>query len=309
MVGVFRRSLSFPNKPNTGRPFPPPSKPRISHHTRSISLPCRSHPLISHINHEISQLKSWSSFSAGFSCTSAWISDGLSLLKDVHETLSDILHLPQSQESLRKRPIFFENLLEDLLRFVDAYGIFQTSILSLREHNSAAQVALRKRDDAKISYYLKSRQNIARDIARLTSSIREPKTKQEYCCHVGGVGSYADAELASAIGDVIEVTVSVSVALFDGVYFPLRQARTTPFVGFLKRSEKKERKDEGIEEMKKVDEKSLVGLRKKKDEEVKNLMKRMAELENSMCEIECGSEKVFRSLINTRVSLLNALTH
>ncbi|KAH0876007.1 hypothetical protein HID58_073369 [Brassica napus] len=284
MVGVFRRSLSFPNKP-TVRP-PPPSKPRVSHHTRSISLPCRSHPLISHINHEISQIKSWSS--SFDRRTTAWLTDGLSLLRDVQETLSDILHLPQSQESLRNRPVFFENLLEDLLRFVDAYGIFRTSVLSLREHQSAAQVALRRKDDVKISSYVKSRRALARDIAKLTSSIREPKTKYNRC-HVDVLnGSYGEAELASVIGDVVEVTVLVSVALFNG---------------------KRDKNGEGIEELKQVEEKSLVGLSKKKNEEVKILTKKMMELENSIVEIECGSEKVFRGLISTRVSLLNALTH
>ncbi|KAF8106836.1 hypothetical protein N665_0130s0011 [Sinapis alba] len=304
MVGVFRRSLSFPNKPTVRSS--PPSKPRVSHHTRSISLPCRSHPLISHINHEISQIKSWSSLDRH---TTAWITDGLSLLKDVQETLADILHLPQSQDSLRNRPVFFENLLEDLLRFVDSYGIFRTSILCLREHQSAAQVALRRKDDVKISSYLKSRRSLARDIAKLTSSIREPKTKYNHC-HVDILnGSYGEAELASVIGDVIEVTVLVSVALFNGVYLSLRSSKTTPFIGFLKRSEKRDKNGEGIEELKQVEEKSLVGLSKKKNEEVKILAKKMMEFENSIVEIECGSEKVFRGLITTRVSLLNALTH
>lgn len=309
VVGVFRRSLSFPNKPSV-RPSPP-SKPRVSHHTRSISLPCRSHPLISHINHEISQLKSWSSFAGETQRrrTTAWITDGLSLLNDVQETLADILQLPQSQESLRNRPVFFENLLEDLLRFVDAYGIFRTSILCLREYQSAAQVALRKKDDEKISSYIKSRRSLARDIAKLMSSIREPKTKYQHC-HVDIMnGSYGDAELSSVIGDVIEATVLVSVALFNGVYLSLRSTKTTPFIGFLKRSEYKEKSDEGILELKQVEDKSLIGISKKKNEEVKILTKKMMELENSIREIECGSEKVFRGLITTRVSLLNALTH
>lgn len=122
-------------------------------------------------------------------------------------------------------------------------------------------------------------------------------------------GTYGDAELASVIGDVIEATVLVSVALFNGVYFSLRSAKTTTFIGFLKRSEKKDKVDEGIVEMKQVEEKSLIGLSKKKNEEVKSLMKKMMDFENSICEIECGSEKVFRGLISTRVSLLNALTH
>ncbi|KAG2313418.1 hypothetical protein Bca52824_024975 [Brassica carinata] len=306
MVKVFRRSLSFPTKPTLHSSTP--SKPRVSlsHHTRSISLPCRSHPLFSHINHEISQLKSWSSFAGGETNrrTTAWITDGLSLLKDVQETLADILQLSQSQESLRNRPVFFENLLEDLLRFVDAYGIFRTSIISLREHLSAAQVALRRKDDVKIASYVKSRRSLARDIAKLT-----PRTKYQHC-HVDTVnGTYGDEELASVICDVMEATVSVSLALFDGVYLSLRSSKTTPFIGFLKRSEEKDITDACIVELKQVEEKSFVGLSKKKHEELKIITKKMMELEDSIVEIECGSEKVFRGLISTRVSLLNALTH
>ena len=91
------------------------------------------------------------------------------------------------------------------------------------------------------------------------SSIREPKTKYNHC-HVDVLnGSYGEAELASIIGDVIEVTVLVSVALFNGIYLSLRSSKTTAFVGFLKRSEKRDKNCEGIEELKQVEEKSWLG--------------------------------------------------
>ena len=50
------------------------------------------------------------------------------------------------------------------------------------------------------------------------------------------------------------------------------------------------------------------GLRKKADEEVRMVLKRMQDLERCIADVESGSEKAFRSLINTRVSLLNTLT-
>lgn len=54
--------------------------------------------------------------------------------------------------------------------------------------------------------------------------------------------------------------------------------------------------------------KSLLGLRKKGDEEVKMTLKKMRELEASIEGIETCTERVFRSLINARVALLNTLT-
>ncbi|KAJ6306230.1 hypothetical protein OIU78_021531 [Salix suchowensis] len=123
MAGVFKRSLSFPNK----IPSRAPSKPPISYHNRSISLPCRSHPLISQLKNEIDELKTWSSKLENR--TSVWLCCGLSRLKDVQDSLDDILQLPQTQESLRLHPTWAEKILEDFLRFVDVYGIFQTLVL------------------------------------------------------------------------------------------------------------------------------------------------------------------------------------
>ncbi|KAK8642294.1 hypothetical protein V6N13_011645 [Hibiscus sabdariffa] len=191
MVGVFRRSLSFPNKPTCNRP----SKPPISQPFRSISLPCRSHPLISQLKDEISELKTLSSNPDNR--TSAWICDGLSRLKDVHDSFHDILQLPQTQELLSHKREWVEKLLEDFLRFVDVYGIFQTSFLSLKEEQLAARVALRRKDDSRIAMYLKRRKKIAKEIAKLVSSIRHIG---RYSFPASATVSIADTELTGGFG-------------------------------------------------------------------------------------------------------------
>ncbi|KAK9270037.1 hypothetical protein L1049_025610 [Liquidambar formosana] len=295
MVGVFRRSLSFPNKNSTR-----PSKPSISHHVRSVSLPCRSHPLISHLKDEINQLKTWDSKSDN--PTSAWLCDGLCRLRNVHFSLDDLLQLPQTQESLRREPDFVEKLLEDFIRFVDVYGIFQTSVMALKEVQSAAQVAIRRRDELKIALYVKALKKMAKEMNKLVSTVR--------CigrCSVQEPVSVSDGddELAAIIKDVNEVTVSVSVALFNGVSL-LSSSRKSSWMGL--KLAKKNKVEEVIQEFKQVGVESFWGLRKKGDEEVRMALKRMQELEGSIGCIESGSEKVFRSLINTRVSLLNVLT-
>uniref|UniRef100_A0A0A8YWC6 Uncharacterized protein n=1 Tax=Arundo donax TaxID=35708 RepID=A0A0A8YWC6_ARUDO len=45
------------------------------------------------------------------------------------------------------------------------------------------------------------------------------------------------------------------------------------------------------------------------EEETMALMERLEELEECIDELESGSEKVFRSLVQTRVALLNIHTH
>ncbi|KAJ4702250.1 DUF241 domain-containing protein [Melia azedarach] len=298
MVGVFRRSLSFSNKhPNR------PSKPPISHHIRSISLPCRSHPLISQIKDEIGELKTWSSKSENR--TSAWLCEGLSRLKDVHDSLDDVLQLPQTQESLRNQHEWVEKLLEDFLRFVDVYGIFQTSVLALKEEQFAAQMAIRKKDDAKIALYLKARKQMAKESIKLVSAIR---FIGQYPVPKSMLSSIADAELAGVVSDAVEVTIQVTVALFNGISTAFA-SRKSSWMGLrLSKKAKKVKIEEGIEEFQHVCVENLWGLRKKGDEEVRTILKKMQSLEGYICGIESVSEKVFRSLISTRVSLLNTLT-
>ncbi|CAK9325139.1 unnamed protein product [Citrullus colocynthis] len=295
MVGVFRRSFSFPNKT--------PAKPSLSHHVRSISLPSRSHPLIFQLKDEIANLNSWSLNSD--SRTAAWICDGLNHLKTVHNHLDDILNLPQTLESLRHQPHWIDKLLEHFLRFVDVYGIFQTLILALKEEHSAAQVAMRRKDEEKVALYVQSRRRLARQIMKLVSTVQKKTKLTEQ--GQGGV----TADLAAVIEEVIRVTMTVSLALFNGIAesFGTRKAWTwTGLDRVSKKMKKSGEEEKGIREFREIGSENLRELKKKGKEETKMAMKKMRELEDWITDIESGSQRVFRSLIGARVSLLNALS-
>ncbi|KAF9686629.1 hypothetical protein SADUNF_Sadunf02G0009100 [Salix dunnii] len=297
MVGVFKRSLSFPNK----TPGRTESKSPISYRNRSISLPCRSHPLISQLQNEINELKLLSSKLENRTC--AWLCDVLSRLKDVQHSLDDVLQLPQTRESLRRQPEWMEKLLEDFLRFIDAYGIFRTLIMAVKDDQVAARVAIRKKDDSKIALYIRSRKKMAREMAKLVSTVR--------CiarCPFPGLDSgpsAGDAEMAGVIIDAIEVSALVSLALFNGISLSFA-SRKSSWIGL--RLTKKVKIDEGIQEFQQIGVERLRGLREKSDEEARMVLKRMREFEGCIGDIEISVERVFRSLIKTRVSLLNSLT-
>ncbi|XP_009798888.1 uncharacterized protein LOC107789007 [Nicotiana tabacum] len=293
MVAGFRRSLSF-NYPNHS------NKPnKKAFHVRSTSLPCdRSHPLISQLKDGLNELKTWASKPEAR--TSAWLCDGLTQLKIVHESLDDLLQLPQTRESLHNHSELVEKLLEDFLRFVDVYGIFRTLILTFKEEHSAAQVALRRKDESKIVSYVKALRKLAKEMDKLMSNV-------QYC-----IGKYVlvlpqqysieDTELVEILKDVLEVTVLVSVELFNGLSVSMSLPKSS--CSWSAKKTKKVKLDEGIEEFSKM---SL--LRKKiESEELKMVSKKMHELEDCICEIEICGQKVFRSLINARVSLLNVYT-
>lgn len=196
-----------------------------------------------------------------------------------------------------------ENLLEDFLRFVDVYGIFQTLVLGWKEEQSAAQVAMRKRDEKRVVLYVKARKQMAKEMGKLVSAVR--------CVGVPGpkpIIPVGDAELVAVIGDAIEVTVLVSIALFNGIAASFAPRKSSWMGLRLSKKAKKVKAEEGIQDFQQVGVESLWGLRKQADEEMRMGLKKMQDFEGCIGGIENGSERVFRSLINARVSLLNTLT-
>ncbi|KAL0557382.1 hypothetical protein IC582_005919 [Cucumis melo] len=286
MVGVFRRSLSFPNKPVASPAAPRPQKPRISRHLRSISLPCRSHPLISSLKDEIANLKYWSSTDQR---TAAWLCRGLAAVKLVHDYLDDILQLPQSREAMgRLSATWVENVLEGFLRFIDAYGIFQNLILGFLEEHVAAQVGMRRKEETKVELYKKAKKRMAKETGELGSVVRAGVT-------VVGEVEVEEEELTAAVKDVMEVTGMVSVAVFEGIGMSL---------GWRRRNRNWMRKGTKVKLENGIMEFMEMGVKKSEEDEV-----RMKDLEEWIRSIQDGTQNFFRTLMNTRVSILNALSH
>ncbi|KAE8717091.1 Mediator of RNA polymerase II transcription subunit 26 [Hibiscus syriacus] len=238
--------------------------------------------------------------------TSAWLCDGLSRLKVAQDSLHDILQLPQTQELLSHKREWVEKLLEDFLRFVDVYGIFQTSFLSLKEEQLAAKVALRRKGGSRIAICLKSRKKLAKEIAKLVFSIR---CIGRYSFPASAKVSIADTELIGVINDVIQVTVSVSVGLFNGISMAFASKKSSWIKLALSKKANKVEVEGSIKEFEQIGEANVWSLtRKGDDEQVKMVLKRMQDLERSIADIESDSDKAFRSLIKARFLLLNILT-
>ncbi|XP_057517946.1 uncharacterized protein LOC130798866 [Amaranthus tricolor] len=321
-MGRYRRTVSFPNQPTPNtRPSGPSPK---SYHVRSASLPCgRPHPLIPQLREEVTELWVWERAQTGPG--SRFVVDGLSRLKGVLDSLDDVLQLPLTQDSLSSKTNLVEKLLEEFLRFVDAYGIFQASLLGLKEEVSAAQVAVRRKDDSNLSLFIKSQKKIAGDVGKLISSVTSSTLEPPSASTTTIVSDYDD-ELGHVIRDVHKAIASVSEAVFDSVsgsFGPCRKPIWASF-GIGRKIIKKEEQGmiEEFQSMIKEVENLLELIKNCKDEKKKRnnknndeeltrmrVLKGMQELEDCIGNMEKGSERVFRSLISTRVSLLNILTH
>ncbi|GER26142.1 hypothetical protein STAS_01769 [Striga asiatica] len=284
MVSSFRRSLSYPNPPS------PSARPRKALHVRSASLPCRSHPIISHLRDDIAALRSFSAAPL----TSACLCVSLRRLGSLHDSLDDLLHLPQTRDSLRAPQI--ERLLDHFLLLVDLYGTFQALALRLKDELSAAQIAVRRKDGREVATRVKNLSRISKKIGSLSPNYHAPIRK---------LSPYdEEADLVEVIESVLGVTCAVSAVLFGGLSGSLALRRPWG-LGFGAKA-KNGSVEGGIWEFQEM---SLEKLRKLRgEEEVKMASKRMQEMEDRIVEIEGCGAKVFRSLINTRVSLLNVVT-
>ncbi|XP_078161469.1 uncharacterized protein LOC144556863 [Carex rostrata] len=272
MIPGFNRSISLPM--NTR------SKARAAYHVRSVSLPCRSHPLISNLEEQIRAVRSLATSSDS---SLAWIDAGLSQIKRLHSALNDFLSLSETKNVLQRGTASTEHLLDNLLYLVDSYGSLLSTIATLKQQLFEVQSAFRRCDSNLLASSLKSQRRTEKELRRLASSLR---TSNKY----SPLETASDAPEAEIFGLLKEATIAtsaVSVVLFNRVVAVSTIASTAAVSSASSR---------------------IVGPFAKKvskEERAMAAFKKLEELEECVKIFESGSEKVFRSLVNSRVSLLN----
>ncbi|RWV79828.1 hypothetical protein GW17_00058983 [Ensete ventricosum] len=132
----FRRSESFPALKSAAK---------SAFRARCISLPSRSHPLVTHLADDLHSLRSWPLSPSSSSSSDAvhWICDGLARLHLLLTSLFDVLQLPQAQDPLRRgrrrSPALADRFLDDFLRLANAHGSFRSATLALQQDLAAAR--------------------------------------------------------------------------------------------------------------------------------------------------------------------------
>ncbi|VAI81671.1 unnamed protein product [Triticum turgidum subsp. durum] len=98
MARAFVRSISFPLSPSRSSSSSKPRAPSASHHERSVSLPCRSHPILAHLHTHIRAVRAWAQ--QGPAALAASVAVGLAHVDALHSALGDLLDLPEAQAAL-----------------------------------------------------------------------------------------------------------------------------------------------------------------------------------------------------------------
>ncbi|CAN6192354.1 unnamed protein product [Urochloa humidicola] len=287
MAPSFGRSISFPLSPARSS-----SKPRASaaRHVRSISLPSsRSHPLLAHLHNTTRAARAWAATAEPTSASS-----GLVHLDALHAALAELLLLPEARAALHHGSSTADCLLDGFLALADAHGAFQEALLDLKRHAADARAALRRRDAARLASAARAQRSAEKDLARLASSVRAAANKSSPHLLAATV---AEVEVSGVLVEAVAAIASVSAAVFSAVE-SVSSAATTAIASSSKKT---------ATLMSLVTRSSKAATSSDEDKEVAALDK-LEDLHECIDNMEAGSDKVFRSILQTRVALLNIHT-
>jgi Arabidopsis protein of unknown function len=175
-----------------------------------------------------------------------------------------------------------EHLLDDLLYLVDLYGSFQSAMVTLKQQIFEVQSAFRRCDSNRLRSSLKSQRKTEKELCRLLSSLRvsmEPSPMKlesdAMKAEVFWILKEAICSISAATLNLMNRVVVVSTAACTATAL----SASNRILLFTKKVFKEERE--------------MVSYQK------------LEELEEFVKNVESGSDKVFRSVLNSRVSLLN----
>uniref|UniRef100_A0A0E0L1L0 RRM domain-containing protein n=1 Tax=Oryza punctata TaxID=4537 RepID=A0A0E0L1L0_ORYPU len=225
--------------------------------------------------------RSWSAAAARFSGVDGdGRCDGLALVEDVLAVLGEMLELPQAAEAIHRAGVDCERALDGFLVLADAFGTFELVVLALgRARRSSARTG-------------GPRGSCAASPPHGNGSIQPSAVRRTPAAAVRPA-SDADGEVVGVVAEAAAVTVAAAEAIFLRCVAMSRDVpvmvRTAASHKWLTRL--------GVK---------LVAKKAASPEMAPApALERLEELEECISEMESGSEKVFRRLLQTRVSLLN----
>ncbi|KAM0916407.1 hypothetical protein ACQ4PT_010193 [Festuca glaucescens] len=182
-------------------------------------------------------------------------------------------------------------LLDGFLTLADAYGSFLAALLALRQHAADLRAAVRRRDPAKLASAARAQRRPAKELVGLATAVAR-------CSPIptpfhAAVGFSSEIEVVRTVAEAVSDTAAASPSVFHQVAF-LADAVAATTLAVSSSSSKKRSKMAASEEMQK--------------DVAAAAMVRLQELEQCVGELESQSDKVFRSLLHTRVSLFNIHT-
>ncbi|XP_042509227.1 uncharacterized protein LOC122084872 [Macadamia integrifolia] len=294
---------------------PSPFHPKASRHARSISLPSRSHPLNFQVQEQLHRVRASEATSSSISCN---LGGGL---KDLYDSVTDLLHLPLTQQTLAQErgEKWVDEVLDGSLRSLDVCGTAQDVLSQMKECVTELQSSLRRiRGESglanAVEAYNMCRKKVTKMISKCFGDLKKVKKQRAFSSLLDK--NHDIVAMVNVLREVEAITFSMfeSLLLFVSGQKAMQRPSGWSLVFKLinKKSVAVEEEMEGCE-FEKVDAilSAFLGHKTHKGLELRYVeaQKRLETLELSIRDLEDGLECVFRSLIKTRVTFLNILNH
>ncbi|KAI3460453.1 hypothetical protein Pfo_017116 [Paulownia fortunei] len=260
------------------------SRVNMAHHARSNSLPSKSHPLMQNVEDHLCRLKA-SDYS---------ICSSLASLKDLHEGVNDLIQLPGIKQALshEQGKNWAHELLDGSLRLLDSCGIAQDVTVLVKESVQELESSLRSRGQTVMAHdidaYMASRKKVAKIDKKCIKNLK-------------GFKQFSPVAVLNMDQDLRTIVSTLREA--EAIGFSVLKS-----VLMLMSGAKASSKSSSWSIVSKFiqSRRPLVGM---DAASVPDFLKQSKESEMTIQEIEGELEAFFRSLVKTRVSLLNVLCH
>jgi len=271
-------------------------------HIRSISLPSRSHPLNVSVEDQLDRLRSSET-------TSTSVYHKLSGLKVLYECVEDFLQLPLTQQTLsnEQQKERGEEVLSGSLLLLDMCSTTRDVFSSTKECLQELESSLRRRKSgesgfaSEVEAYMMSRKRLDKTIRKCFKNLKSMEKN---------ITSAIDA--VSMLREVKEISLEIFQSLLSMVSQTKARSSSHGWSVVSKLFQSKRVSCEAeLYELEKIDAELLV-LKSSKDinsVQVQNTLKGLEALESTIQEAEEELEAVYRTLLKTRVTILNILSH
>ncbi|KAF8022616.1 hypothetical protein BT93_F0205 [Corymbia citriodora subsp. variegata] len=275
---------------------------KFTGHSRSISLPSRSHPLTTSVEDQLERLRS-------SEATSSSVCQNLGGLKDLYESINDFLQLPLTQQAIShdNHSKCIEPLLDGSIRLLDFCGTIREVFSQMEECVQGLESSLRRKRGgdsglvSEVESYIKSKKRLQKVISKISENLKRVEKKRK------------DSNKETALSMIREAE-HISVSVFESLLCLLSGPKAKSKIhGWSLLSKFVSSKRISCEEN--VSDNNMEGLYadlsvlKSGDDMIPQVLKRLEASESTIRDIEEGLECLYRHLVKTRASLLNILNH
>ncbi|KAF8022617.1 hypothetical protein BT93_F0206 [Corymbia citriodora subsp. variegata] len=275
---------------------------KFTGHSRSISLPSRSHPLTTSVEDQLERLRS-------SEATSSSVCQNLGGLKDLYESINDFLQLPLTQQAIShdNHSKCIEPLLDGSIRLLDFCGTIREVFSQMKECVQGLESSLRRKRGgdsglvSEVESYIKSKKRLQKVISKISENLKRVEKKRKDSNKETALGMIREAEDIS-----LSVFMSL-LCLFSGPKGKSKINRWSLLSQLV--SSKRISCEENVNDNNMGGLYVNLSVLKSAEDMSPQVLRQLEASESTIRDIEEDLECLYRHLVKTRASLLNILNH